>query len=181
VTTDEPDKNSNNYTDMETDPDTVTDTNSLLLLLKEELELMEKAADILDYSYKKCKKTGVKAIYNYDELERFEALTSRFARLSDILIQKIFRLIDKIDLESVGTVRDRINRAEKKELIESTEDFVKIRILRNQIAHEYIPEEINEIFKTVLKYTPKLLDSVNRVRNYTEKYTKAEPPGEMDQ
>ncbi|NIM16850.1 MAG: hypothetical protein GTO45_33105 [Candidatus Aminicenantes bacterium] len=153
----------------DTDTDKDTDTKNILLLLKEELELMEKAADILDYSYQKCKKTGVKVQYDYDELERFEALTSRFARLSDILIQKVFRLIDKIDLESEGTVRDRINRAEKKELIESADDFVKIRIVRNQIAHEYIPEEIYEIFKKVLKYTPKLLDSVNRVKNYTEK------------
>jgi hypothetical protein len=162
VTEDEANKNSNND----------TDTKNILLLLKEELELMEKGADILDYSYQRCEKIGVKDGYDYDELERFEALTSRFARLSDILIQKVFRLIDKIDLESEGTVRDRINRAEKKELIETADDFVKIRIVRNQIAHEYIPEEIYEIFKKVLKYTPKLLDSVNRVKNYTEKFTK---------
>lgn len=169
MTEDEANKNSNNDTDMNSDTDTDTDTKNTLLLLKEELELMEKAADILDYSYQRCEKIGVKGGYDYDELERFEALTSRFARLSDILIQKVFRLIDKIDLESEGTVRDRINRAEKKELIETADDFVKIRIVRNQIAHEYIPEEIYEIFKKVLKYTPNLLDSVNRVKNYTKK------------
>ena len=39
------------------------------------------------------------------ELEHFESLTGRFARLSDLLIQKIFRLIDQLDLEDLGTVR----------------------------------------------------------------------------
>ena len=40
-------------------------------------------------------------------------MTSRFARLSDIIIQKIFRLIESLELEEPGTVRDRINQAEK--------------------------------------------------------------------
>jgi uncharacterized protein YutE (UPF0331/DUF86 family) len=88
-----------------------------------------------------------------------------------LLIQKIFRLIDDIELESPGTIRDRINRAEKKELIESADIFVEIRIVRNQVAHEYIQDEIQELFEKVLEYTPHLMDSVNRVKKYCRKYT----------
>ena len=118
----------------------------LFPLLEEELELMTKAAEVLNYSYKKCKEIGIKDEYDFDELDRFESLTSRFARLSDLLIQTIFRLIDKIDLELEGTTRDRINRAERKELIKSADDFIKIRILRNEIAHEYVPDDIQKLF-----------------------------------
>lgn len=145
--------------------------NDLVQLLREELQLLDKAADILKYSYGMCGKIGIKDEYSYEELDKFESFSGRFARLSDLLIQKIFRLIDDIELESPGTIRDRINRAEKKELIESADIFVEIRIVRNQVAHEYIQDEIQELFEKVLEYTPHLMDSVNRVKKYCRKYT----------
>ena len=148
---------------------------NLILLLYEELKLMNKAADTLEYSYRTCLAIGRKEEYSYDELDRFESLTSRFARLSDLLIQKIFRLIDKLELETEGTVRDRINSAEKKGLIQSADNFVKIRIIRNQIAHEYILEEIQGLFEKVLKHAPDLLDSVKRVKKYCDKYKVPDP------
>jgi len=85
-------------------------------ILKQELHNLEKARDALQYSYNKCQAIKLTDGLSYDDQESFEALTSRFARLSDIIIQKIFRLLDILDLEEEGTIRDRINRAEKKEL-----------------------------------------------------------------
>jgi hypothetical protein len=93
--------------------------------------------------------------------------------LSDILIQKIFRLLDELDLDTQGTIRDRINRAEKKELIASSDVFVEIRMIRNDIAHEYLPEAIHEIFGKVLLLTPHLLDGIERTVQYCEKYARA--------
>jgi len=139
-------------------------------LLKSELELMNKATEYLQYSYKNCQVIERKENYTDEELEHFESLTGRFARLSDLLIQKIFRLIDQLDLEDKGTVRDRINRAEKKELISSAEEFVDIRELRNNIAHEYDPTAIISVFIDVQDYCPLLFNSVERVHKYCEKY-----------
>ncbi len=124
--------------------------------LKEEMKVLDDAAGVLEYSL--------------DEMDRFEALTSRFARTNDILIQKFFRVIDELDLESGGTVRDRIQRAEKKNLINSVEDFIEMRILRNDIAHEYLPSAVKDIFEKVLEFTPKLLESIQRVKDYCKKY-----------
>ncbi len=59
----------------------------LLSLLKEELSLLENATEIMNYSYAACTKIAIKEQYTLDELDRFEAFTSRFARLSDIIIQ----------------------------------------------------------------------------------------------
>ncbi|GFO54728.1 hypothetical protein GMSM_17350 [Geomonas sp. Red276] len=139
-------------------------------LLEQELQLLGDATEVLTYSFDKCAKIGIKAAYLPDELESFESLTSRFARLSDILIQKVFRLIDRLDLETEGSIRDRINRAEKKDLIGSAEIFVEIRMLRNDIAHEYLREAIQELYVNVLSLTPALLDSVERVKKYCEKF-----------
>ena len=49
-----------------------------------------------------------------EELERFESLKSRFAKLSDLLIQRIFPLTDEIVLTVGGTIFDRIYRTEKR-------------------------------------------------------------------
>lgn len=51
------------------------------------------------------------------ELDAFEILTSRFARLSDIIIQRVLKTIHSIDLDEIITVRDSINLAEKRILL----------------------------------------------------------------
>ncbi len=146
--------------------------NDLKDCLKQELIALEKAGDVLQYSYKKCRSIKLLDGLSYEEQEGFEALTSRFARLSDLIIQKIFRLLDILDLEDEGTVRDRINRAEKKGVIQRADDFIEIRILRNEIAHEYKAEAIYTIFEKVLGYTPKLLSAVETITNYAQRYFK---------
>jgi len=146
----------------------------LLALLKEDIALMVRAGDYVAYSYQRCREISHQSTYSPEELERFESLTGRFARLSDLLTQKIFRLIDRIDLDDKGTVRDRINRAEKKGLISSAEQFIKIRELRNSISHEYSEEVMSALFAAVLDLTDVLLDSIVRVKAYVERY---EQPG----
>ena len=41
-------------------------------------------------------------------------------------------------------------------------------MLGNEIAHEYKAESIYDIFERVLGLTPILLDSVNRIADYTQ-------------
>ena len=141
-----------------------------LALLKEEIELLEHAAHILRRSYEKCTAIGVKNTYSDDELESIEALTSRFARTADILVQRMFRLIDELDLSPNGTIRDRINRAEKKDLISDAHEFVEIRKLRNAIAHEYKADAPEKTYADVLQKTVSLLDSIGRVNRHVKKY-----------
>lgn len=146
-------------------------TENMKLLLVKELKLLDDARVVLLYSFNKCSAIGIKETYEPEELESFESFSGRFARLSDVLIQKIFRLLDELDLDTQGTIRDRINRAEKKELIVSSDVFVEIRMIRNDIAHEYLPEAIHDIFVKVLSLTPHLLDGVDRTITYCKKYT----------
>ncbi len=141
----------------------------LLEMLSKELKLLEDSTAILKYSYDNCKKIGIKKDYVIEDMDQFEAFTSRFARMSDMLIQKIFRLLDKIELDDEGTIRDRINRAEKKVLIESADIFIQIRIVRNDIAHEYHIETLKDIYKKVLELTPYLLDCTEKIREYCKK------------
>jgi hypothetical protein len=84
----------------------------------------------------------------------------------------MFRLIDRLDLDDLGTVRDRINRAEKKGLILSANQFVLIRELRNTIAHEYDPMATEQFFLQVLEFCPLLFDAVDRLKHYASNYLK---------
>ena len=93
--------------------------NKKLSLLQSELKLMNDASSILKYSYEKCKKIKIKSEYTLKELDAFENLSSRFARLNDIILQKMLKTIHSIDLDEINTIRDSINLAEKKNLIKS--------------------------------------------------------------
>lgn len=86
--------------------------NSVKQAFQAELKELDLARDVLTYSYKKCVTVHISPSLNPEQLESFEALTSRFAKLSDIITQRIFRYLDTLDLEESGTTRDRINRAE---------------------------------------------------------------------
>ena len=139
-----------------------------LLLLREGLEHLAQAATHLAFSQQRTQAIIQQESWTYEELERLESLSSRFARLSDLLTQKIMRLIDELELTSEGTVLDRIQRAEKRGWIESASDLVRIRELRNLIAHEYAADRMPEIYQAVSAFTPKLLTIVPKVQIYAE-------------
>lgn len=137
--------------------------------LIENLTILETALETLRYSYEKCQGIGIKEGYTYEELESYEALNSRFARIADILTQKVLKTIFLLLQESPGGFIDKVNLAEKLEIIESSEILLEIRELRNQIAHEYRILNIQEIFADVLHYTEILMGSVKFAGDYARK------------
>ena len=130
--------------------------------LKEELVGLSLAAKHLEYSLERCAELIGQSDLPPEKLERLESLTSRFARLADLLIQRIFRLIDEIELVGMGTVRDRIERADKRGWANASQ-LVKIRELRNMIAHEYAAEKMVEIYSVVYALATELLAIVPKV------------------
>lgn len=103
--------------------------------------LLEKLMTALAYSYEKCDDIGEKEEYDLEEQESFEALTSRFARTSDILTQKVLKTLFILLQENIKTIIDTANFLEKLEVIEKADDLLNIREIRNQIAHEYVDSE----------------------------------------
>ncbi len=145
-------------------------TKELLEILKKEILSLDKSVLLVQHSYEKCCKIGIKIMYSLSELDAFQVLTARFSRLSDLLIQKVFRLIDTLELCNEGTLVDRINRAEKREIVASARELTELRLLRNLIVDEYEPDEYTKIFKNVLKFTPVLLGTVEKTSHYCQKF-----------
>ncbi len=75
--------------------------------LKEDFSRLDRAVKMLKYSLQRCKKIGMKTDYSLEELDRFESLTSRFARTSDIYTQKVMKGVILILREEANTFIDR--------------------------------------------------------------------------
>jgi hypothetical protein len=144
-------------------------------LLQEALNRLDDAERWLRRSYRLCEGMEVEGSLEEEDFDRLETLTSRFARVSDMLLQKVFRSIDQLELEGGGTLLDALHRAEKRGLIDSVDQFRLIRELRNEIAHEYALDELRPLFKSVLEQTPVLFSMIDKVKAYCSKYTEESP------
>lgn len=122
---------------------------------------MRLAADHLSWSIERCKSLGP-APWGAEQLERLESMASRFARLSDLLSQRVMRLADELELESPGSLLDRIRRAEKRGWASADGQLIRVRELRNLIAHEYEDEDLAALYAELLKLAPTLLDAASK-------------------
>jgi len=72
--------------------------------------------------------------------ERLDAFVARFGRLQDTVGDKLLPALLISRAEKPGAAIDNLDRAEKLGLIESTEVWMEMRRLRNQMVHEYIED-----------------------------------------
>lgn len=149
-----------------------------LLLLRDELADFEKAADHLRYSLERTRGLLPGKDWEPEELERLEALASRFSRLSDLLTQRIMRLVDDLELIPASTLLDRIHRAEKRGWVETAGRLVRIRELRNLIAHEYAADKMADIYAAITDLSPELLNVVPKVLAYAHELERSYPYGD---
>lgn len=72
--------------------------------------------------------------------ERVDAFVARFSRLQDTLGDKLLPALLAAVGEERRTLVDRLDVAEKLGWIESSEEWMAIRKLRNRMVHEYIED-----------------------------------------
>ncbi len=140
--------------------------NVLIKQFLADMKSIERSVSALEYSFKKCSKIGIKSDFDLEELESFEAMTSRFARTSDICTQKVIKTLFTLLQEKPKTFIDAANLLEKIEIVENSDDILNIREIRNAISHEYLSLDIKSLFSDVMKYIPVLLDLIARVERY---------------
>ena len=130
-------------------------------LLAQEAARTQRAADHLQWSAQRCDELGP-APWHAEQLERLESMASRFARLWDLLTQRMMRLADEIEPESPGSLLDRLHRAEKRGWTSGDGQLVRIRELRNLIAHGYEDEDLAALYTEALQLVPALLAAARR-------------------
>lgn len=72
--------------------------------------------------------------------ERVEAFVSRFGRLQDTIGDKLLPVLLTALGEKPSASIDNLDRAERLGLMESAEEWMVIRSLRNRMVHEYVED-----------------------------------------
>jgi len=144
------------------------DKNSIEIL-EENLHSLNSSLKRLLYSFETCSKIGLKENYSDEEFVAFEAMTSRYSRTIDMLVNKVLRSLDAVEYIDGGTIIDAANNAEKRGIANSR-DLRRLKDLRNSIAHEYATENIVRYFDKVLEFTPFLNRIIETLNSYCSRY-----------
>lgn len=136
--------------------------------LAQDFILLKKQLVWIDLSFVECKNIGIKKKYTVEEFGKFETLCSRYSRTIDFLIRKIFRTLDEYEFENQGTLVDVVNNAHKRGLFDNVDELRVMKDVRNTIVHEYIEDDLVEVFEEVLEYSAKLIVIVNSTIKYIE-------------
>jgi len=108
--------------------------------------VIKKEIQHLQYSANNIFKDGfneeqVKKITHDDAFaEQVEAFTSRFCRLQDTIGDKLLPAWLSILGEKKAVAIDNLDKAESMGILSSTEQWLTLRQLRNQMVHEYIED-----------------------------------------
>lgn len=102
---------------------------------------------------------------NPDLAERVEAFVSRFGRLQDTVGEKLLPLLLGALGEKSAAVIDNLDRAERLKLIESADEWMTMRSLRNQMIHEYVEDMLvlTSALQTGHAFVPALIAAANKM------------------
>ena len=102
---------------------------------------------------------------NPDLAERVEAFVSRFGRLQDTVGDKLLPLLLVALGEKTSSVIDNLDRAERLELIQSADDWMVMRNLRNQMVHEYVEDLVvlTNALQTGHSFVSVLIAAANKI------------------
>lgn len=133
-----------------------------LRLLDQAIRELTQARSHLDYSFTQVENLpATLAGATPAQLESVEAFGSRFARTVHLLVNKVLRSLDRVELKPEGTLLDVVNRAERRGFIARAADLREMKDVRNIIAHDYAGIRMADIFRCCREKKP-LLDAVCR-------------------
>lgn len=105
-----------------------------------------------------------------DSLDKLDAFRVRFCDLQDAIGNKVFRSLLVLEMESIGSNLDVLNKIEKRALISSFEIWQDIRNIRNLFIHDY-PDTLEfkaKILSEAFLKTPELVLVLNRTLQYLQ-------------
>ncbi len=97
--------------------------------------------------------------------ERVDAFVSRFGRLQDTVGDKLLPHYLNAVGETTGPAIDNLNRAEKLGLISSTDTWMALHDLRNQMIHEYMedPDKLADALNKGHEHVATLSEDAGRI------------------
>jgi len=137
-------------------------------LFCENLRLFNKTLLWLKKSLERMSTVNVNGTLSERELEAVEALLSRYSRSVDILINRVLRSLDYLELEDSKRKLDVVIRAEKRGFVDDYNKLIEMKDLRNELAHEYLEERLMDKVKEVVDKSWELLKIAERINAYSK-------------
>ena len=113
---------------------------------------------------------GTYQSFDSEQIRCIDQFIFRFSKLQDAIGAKIFRYTLEILEEDVTSLpmRDILNRLERFNIIPSADEWVYIRELRNEIAHDYplYENEIVVILNELVVKVEVVIDIYNKLKEY---------------
>jgi len=138
------------------------------IILSKTLNNLSSAVALVAASLKRVKSYDVNQEYTIQEMEPYDALSSRFIRAVEMCIS-FFKTYDQFVLAgSFDTVRDLLNNMEKVDFISSVSLWINMRNVRNQVVHTYSAEDIKKIYDNIIDhFGPELLKLKEKTKKIT--------------
>lgn len=139
---------------------------------------VEKTKSLLEASIKKYVPYDTEHIYTPDELEYYDSLSFRFEKCVEITIN-FFRSLELfISAKQSETLRDRLLEMQKITIIKDIDFWMEARLLRNKIAHTYLPEELEKIYQEIHDSSQEIVNTIKRIKHFLAKQAKKEEGGQ---
>jgi len=134
--------------------------------LLEQIQKASKALSLLKDSFSKYQPFDLYKIYSPTDLESYDALALRFEKVVELFINQLFRTIEihYFGLAST-TIRDRLLVLQKTGFIDDINNWIDMRIIRNKIAHDYLPDQIKSIYEDILLYSKIIFDTFQKIEH----------------
>lgn len=100
-----------------------------------------------------------------DLAERVEAFVGRFGRLQDTIGDKLLPLLLAAMGEKISAAIDNLDRAERLGLLQSADEWMTMRNLRNQMVHEYVEDllVLTSALQSGHDFVPALVAGANKM------------------
>jgi len=112
------------------------------------------------------------------ELAVLDQFSTRFAKLQDAMGAKLFPAVLELTKEpgQLTVFIDKLNRLEKLGAIESVDQWLKLREMRNEFSHDY-PDDLelqSATLNKAYKLASELLAVMRRIETFASNYVGAE-------
>jgi len=135
-------------------------------LILQQFEDLRKAVYFLKASCKKFKPYKVSKIYTPSELEYYDSLAFRFEKSVELFLH-FFKGLESFLYGKVSdTLRDSLLMIQKLKLIDNIDFWIEARLLRNKVAHDYLPEQLKDIYQEIYKKSKSMMKYMDNIEAY---------------
>lgn len=145
------------------------------------LEICKRHADRLAWAMKQMSDKfplspdALKALSD-TEVAVLDQFSTRFAKLQDVMGAKLFPTVLELTKEQgqYSAFIDKLNKLEKIGAIESADQWLQLREMRNEFSHDYPDDPVLQaaMLNKAYKLATDLLIVLNRVEVFASAYTK---------